>query len=107
MLPFSPAGISPKELEERCIGARRRFFGWRSILRRGLDFKVNSSTLFMGFYYFVINILMRREVLQRKQYPLGDEGFAGPLLEVERNKTERIQPFAHKAYGSRFDYDMT
>jgi len=82
MLPFAPEGISPKELEERCIMARRRFFGWRSILRRGLDFKVNSSTLFMGFYYFVINVLMRREVLQRKQYPLGDEGFAGPLLEV-------------------------
>jgi radical SAM superfamily enzyme YgiQ (UPF0313 family) len=83
MLPFSPAGISPKELEERCIMARRRFFGVRSILRRALDFKVNSSTLFMGFYYFVINILMRREVLQRKRYPLGEEGFVGELLEVK------------------------
>jgi radical SAM superfamily enzyme YgiQ (UPF0313 family) len=83
MLPFEPGAISPRELEESCIAARRRFFGLCSMLRRGLDFKVNGSTLFMWFYYFVINALMRREVLQRKQYPLGDEGFAGPLLEVE------------------------
>ena len=98
MLPFSPAGISPVELEERCIVARRRFFGWRSILRRGLDFTVNSSTLFMGFYYFVINILMRREVLQRKQYPLGDEEFSGPLLEVDKAKTPSPSP-SHRGRG--------
>jgi radical SAM superfamily enzyme YgiQ (UPF0313 family) len=95
MLPFAPEGISPGELEERCIGARRRFFGWRSILRRGLDFRVNSRTLFMGFHFFLINLLMRREVLQRKQYPLGDEGFSGPLLEVDEggDSAKKTQPF--------------
>jgi radical SAM superfamily enzyme YgiQ (UPF0313 family) len=82
MLPFAPEDISPEKLEERCIEARRRIFGVRSILRRGLDFRINSRTLFMGFHFFLINLLMRREVLQRKKYPLGDEGFEGPLMVV-------------------------
>jgi hypothetical protein len=60
-----------------------------SILRRSLDFKVNAGSLFMWFNYFVINALMRREVLQRKQYPLGDEAFDGPLLEVAAGSTSR------------------
>ncbi len=98
MLPFTPSGISPVELEERCIEARRRFFGLRSVLRRGLDFRVNSSTLFMWFNFFVINILMRREVLQRKQYPLGDEGFEGPLLKVDEAKTPSPSP-SHQGRG--------
>jgi hypothetical protein len=82
MLPFAPEGISAAELEEACIGARRRFFRLGSIVRRSLDFRSNSSSLFMGGNFFVINALMRREVLQRRQYPLGDESVAGELLEV-------------------------
>jgi len=83
MLPFTPAGITPQALEESCIDARRRFFGLPSILRRSLDFRVNSRSLFMWGHFFVINLLMRREVLQRRQYPLGDEGCSGPLLTVD------------------------
>ncbi len=83
MLPFAPEGISAGELEERCSAARRRFFGLRSILRRGLDFRVNSRTAFMGFHFFLINLLMRREARQRREYPLGDEGFTEPLPDAD------------------------
>jgi radical SAM superfamily enzyme YgiQ (UPF0313 family) len=94
MLPFAPPGITAEELEERCIGARRRFFGLCSILRRSLDFRVNSSTPFMWFNFFLINALMRREVLRRKQYPLGDESFTGTLLKVGAGSSlsREIQP---------------
>lgn len=83
MLPFIPAAIPAEELEERCVAARRRFYGYPSMVRRSLDFGVNSRTPFMWFKFFVINSLMRREVRQRKRYPLGDERFRGPLLQVE------------------------
>ncbi len=82
MLPFTPHSISPDELEECCVAARRRFFSYRSIICRSQDFNVNSRSIFMWFNFFVINGLMRREVLQRRRYPLGDEGFFGPLLKV-------------------------
>jgi hypothetical protein len=52
------------------------------MIRRSLDFGVNSKSPFMWFNFFVINSLMRREVLQRRRYPLGDESFEEPLLKV-------------------------
>ena len=82
MLPFTPKNISPEELERCCVDARRRYYGYPSMVRRSLDFGVNSSTLFMWFNFFIINNLMRCEVLQRKRYPLGDESFDGPSLKV-------------------------
>lgn len=82
MVPFAPRKILPEELERCCVTARRRFFGYRSMVCRSLDFSVNSRTLFMWFNFFIINGLMRREVRQRVRYPLGDEDFAGPLLKV-------------------------
>lgn len=82
MLPFAPRNIPPGELEERCVAARRRFFGLPSMIRRSLDFGVNSSSFSMWLNFFVINGLMRREVLQRRRYPLGDENFSGALLRV-------------------------
>lgn len=82
MLPFTPHSISPEELEACCVAARRRFFSYRSMISRSLDFRVNSSSLLMWFNFFFINGLMRREVLQRRRYPLGDEGFHGPVLKV-------------------------
>jgi len=82
MLPFTPQSIAPEELEQCCVEARSRFFGFPSMIRRSLDFGVNSKSPFMWFNFFVINSLMRREVLQRRRYPLGDEGFEGPLLKV-------------------------
>ena len=33
--------------------------------------------------FFTINTLIRKEVAQRNEFPLGDEGFAGPLLTVD------------------------
>jgi radical SAM superfamily enzyme YgiQ (UPF0313 family) len=92
MLPFAPAGMSADEVMTCCIEARRNFFSWRSILQRSLDFSVNSRNFFMWFNFFGINGLMRREVLQRAGYPLGDETFAGPLLKIADEPPVELRP---------------
>jgi radical SAM superfamily enzyme YgiQ (UPF0313 family) len=87
MVPFAPRGMTAEQVRRRCVEARRRFYGLRSIARRSLDFQVNSNNLFMWSNFFVINGLMRREVLQRNGFPLGDEAHTAPLL-----KTDRTEP---------------
>jgi len=82
MVPFAPRGMTAAQVEQRCIEARQRFYSYSSILRRSLDFQVNSRTVFMWSHFFSINLLFRSEVLQRKGFPLGDEAYVGPLLKV-------------------------
>jgi len=78
MVPFRPSGMSPEQVAQRCVDARAAFYGLRSIMRRSTD-PVNSSNLLMCSNFFVINGLMRREVLQRRDYPLGDQAYDGRL----------------------------
>jgi radical SAM superfamily enzyme YgiQ (UPF0313 family) len=82
MVPFAPKGITPEMVKEHCIQARADFYSLSSLLRRSLDFKVNSNNFFMWSKFFVINLLMRREVLQRKDFPLGDEAYTGLLIKT-------------------------
>jgi radical SAM superfamily enzyme YgiQ (UPF0313 family) len=87
MVPFAPRGMTADEVRRQCVEARAAFYSYPSILRRSLDFRVNSNSAFMWSNFFVINSLMRKEVLQRQDYPLGDETFVGPLL-----KANHIEP---------------
>jgi radical SAM superfamily enzyme YgiQ (UPF0313 family) len=84
MVPYTPAGMTADQVKEGCISARREFYRFSSIWRRSLD-RVNSGSLYMGAKFFTINWLIRREVTQRRDYPLGDEAFRGPLLRVGGN----------------------
>ncbi len=85
-VPFAPRGMTPEEVKRRCIEARARFYSLPSMVRRSLDFRVNSNSAFMWTNFFVINGLMRREVLQRKDFPLGDEAWSGELLKTDRDE---------------------
>jgi radical SAM superfamily enzyme YgiQ (UPF0313 family) len=85
MVPFRPRGMTAQQVKERCIEARRRFYSIRSIVRRGLDFHVNARDAFMWAHFFSINLLFRSEVLQRKDFPLGDESYVGPLLKAHHS----------------------
>jgi radical SAM superfamily enzyme YgiQ (UPF0313 family) len=91
MVPFAPRGMTAEDVERRCIEARQRFYSFSSILRRSLDFDVNSRTWFMWSHFFSINLLFRSEVLQRKGFPLGDESYVGPLLKSERAADLQLQ----------------
>ena len=78
-IPFVPRGMSGEELQRGCLGARRRFYSWKSIARRGFD-AVNRANGFMWRNFFLINAMHRGDVSLRDYYPLGDESWQGPLL---------------------------
>jgi len=83
MVPFAPKGMTAEDVKQRCIEARQQFYSLRSILRRSANFSVNSRNLFMWSHFFSINLLFRSEVLQRKDFPLGDESYDAPLLKAD------------------------
>jgi radical SAM superfamily enzyme YgiQ (UPF0313 family) len=78
-IPFTPAGMSPMDLRRCCLEARREFYSWRSIVRRGFD-AVNRSDGFMWRNFYLINAMHRSDVSMRDGYPLGDESWTGSLL---------------------------
>jgi radical SAM superfamily enzyme YgiQ (UPF0313 family) len=86
MLPFKPARMSPEEVERGCLEARRAFYRWGSVLRRGFMGANRSGGKVRALYYW-INYLLRREVTERQRYPLGDDAWNGELLRVRRNPT--------------------
>ncbi|MCU0494263.1 MAG: B12-binding domain-containing radical SAM protein, partial [Chloroflexaceae bacterium] len=82
MLPYHPRGLTPDEVQRQCVVMRGSFYSLPSMLRRSLDVQVNTKGPFMWWNFFVINWLMRREVLQRHNYPLGDATYQGELLKT-------------------------
>jgi len=78
-IPFLPQGMSAEELQRGCLGARRRFYSWKSIARRSFD-TVNRANGFMWRNFFLINAMHRGDVSLRDYYPLGDEAWKEPLL---------------------------
>jgi radical SAM superfamily enzyme YgiQ (UPF0313 family) len=84
MVPFAPRGMTADDVKQRCIEGRQKFYSLPSILRRSLDFRVNSRSWFMWIHFFSINLLFRSEVRLRKDFPLGDESYSGPLLKARQ-----------------------
>lgn len=78
-IPFQPRGMSPAALQKSCVAARRDFYSWASIVKRGFD-HVNRSDWFMWRNFYLINALHRNDVSMRDHYPLGDETWQGPFL---------------------------
>ncbi|HSU52957.1 MAG TPA: radical SAM protein [Candidatus Dormibacteraeota bacterium] len=80
-IPFQPRGMEPEALRQNCLAARREFYSWPSILRRGMA-PVNRSDWFMWRNFYLINALHRTDVSLRDHYPLGDESWQGLLLKA-------------------------
>jgi radical SAM superfamily enzyme YgiQ (UPF0313 family) len=78
-IPFQPRGMTAEHLQQNCLRARREFYSWSSILRRGLD-PVNRCEWFMWRNFYLINAMHRTDVTLRDHYPLGDEAWKQPLL---------------------------
>ena len=100
MVPFAPRGMTAEMVRQRCLEARAAFYNLPSIVRRGLDLRVNGSSFFMWSNFFVINLLMRREVLQRKDFPLGDESYTGPLLKASHAEPLELLPLEAQLPGA-------
>lgn len=82
-VPFRPERLEHDDVTRLCVESRRRFYSWKSILRRGME-KTNRSDPFMFRNFLPINYMHRADVSNRNGYPLGDESFRGPLLEASR-----------------------
>lgn len=80
-VPFTPRHMSATELERRCLEARQRFYGWRSIFERAAK-QVNRQDLFMLANFLGINWMHQVDVDGRSGLPLGDAGWRGELLEA-------------------------
>jgi radical SAM superfamily enzyme YgiQ (UPF0313 family) len=94
MVPFAPYGMTAEQVKQRCIEARQKFYSVPSIFRRSLDFGVNSQNWFMWSHFFSINLLFRSEVMQRKDFPLGEEGYVAPLLKASHSQPFGLQQLA-------------
>ena len=78
-IPFTPASMSAADLQRHCLLARRAFYSWPNILRRGFD-AANRDNAFMWKNFYLINAMHRTDVSMRDEYPLGDEAWQEPLL---------------------------
>lgn len=97
MVPYQPTHMTPDEVRLGCIEARRKFYTWNGILRRSFD-RVNAGNAFMWSQFFVINGLIRAEVMQRKDYPLGDEAHRVDLLPAAHAQPFSLEPL-HQRRG--------
>jgi radical SAM superfamily enzyme YgiQ (UPF0313 family) len=82
MIPFRPAQMTPQELADRCVQARREFYSWPSIAQRAFH-KVNLREPWMFMNYLVINAMHQRDVEGRNGLPLGDADWPSEILKSE------------------------
>ena len=79
-LPFTPQALTPEQVTDGCVAARRRFYSWRNIAVRSRRF-INDGYVWRNF--FLVNAMHRSEITKRNGYPLGDETWRGRLLEAQ------------------------
>jgi radical SAM superfamily enzyme YgiQ (UPF0313 family) len=70
-IAFQPRHLSPKELGGLCMEYRAKFYGLRSILKRGMDLRANCRSPFMASLFYAQNFGSLRDVHLRQQLPLG------------------------------------
>jgi radical SAM superfamily enzyme YgiQ (UPF0313 family) len=68
---FRPKKMEPAELEELCLDARRRFYGWSSIWRRMWDRGANLRTPLMLGVYLGLNLGSHFDIDRRQGLRLG------------------------------------
>ncbi len=68
---FRPARMTPAQLADGVLRARRRFFGWRSIAWRALDRRANTRSLASAALYLGANLVSRREIANKQGRALG------------------------------------
>lgn len=70
-VPFHPEGMSADAVEAHCFAARQAFFAGGSILQRSLNFHANCAGPRKAAAYISLNLLLGREVTQKRGIPLG------------------------------------
>jgi radical SAM superfamily enzyme YgiQ (UPF0313 family) len=68
---FRPKKMSPDELQESCLQARRQFYRWSSIFSRMLDLRANARNLFVLGIYLGLNLGAHFDIDLRQGLRLG------------------------------------
>jgi radical SAM superfamily enzyme YgiQ (UPF0313 family) len=78
---FHPLRMTADELTEGWLRARKKLFGYGSILRRALDAKANSRNLYHLGAYLGANLAFRRVISYKVGHRLGADTPLDPRLE--------------------------
>lgn len=70
-VPFRPESLSAQAIEEGCNRARHSFYTWSSMLARSLSFRCNMPTPNRAWAFWMLNLMLRRELPQKAGIPLG------------------------------------
>lgn len=73
-VPFRPEALSAGQIETGCHGARRDFYTWWSMALRSLALRCNMPTPRRAWAYWLLNLMLRRELSQKAGLPLGGAG---------------------------------
>ena len=68
---FRPKRLSPEQLKQCCLDARRQFYSWGSILRRLADGRANAQSLLMLGVFLGLNATAHFDIDRRQGLRLG------------------------------------
>jgi hypothetical protein len=64
-----------------CYDARLKYFTIGSILKRGLEFKVNMKSIYSFGIYSLLNYLSYNDAIKKQDIILGAKGAIDPIIE--------------------------
>ncbi|MBF0443160.1 MAG: radical SAM protein, partial [Oligoflexales bacterium] len=70
-LPFHPRKMSYEDLSAACKNARKEFFKFSSIMRRGALLLSRNRNPVLSYLFLSSNLMLQREVEQRMELPIG------------------------------------
>ena len=70
-ISFTPMKLTPDQLRALCRQYKKKFFTFRSIIRRGRALRRRTKSRYVRLVFFVMNILFHFEVDKRFGIPLG------------------------------------
>jgi radical SAM superfamily enzyme YgiQ (UPF0313 family) len=85
MIPYAPKNMSPEELAQQCVEARRSFYSWPSILYRAWQ-RVNLFNPLMLANLLVINAMHQWDIEGRNGLPLGDLNWRGQIIKARQGE---------------------
>ena len=85
---FEPARLTPRELEEGCLWARREFYSWRSMIQRIQDRTANAQNATMLGVYLGLNLGSHFDIDLRQGLQLG----VGNYESLTEHEPIRTQP---------------
>jgi radical SAM superfamily enzyme YgiQ (UPF0313 family) len=68
---FYPKNMSPEELQQGCIKARKDFYKYSSIFKRMFHPKANARSLKNLMIHLIFNLMSRKEILAKQSSSLG------------------------------------